>query len=54
VTLRVAATASAIAAAVALAGCGLGAGKGTSDVALTVTRDFGTVPVGSTLERQAP
>ena len=53
-TLRVAATASAIAAAVALAGCGLGAGKGTSDVALTVTRDFGTVPVGSTLERQVP
>ena len=53
-TLRVAATASAIAAAVALAGCGLGAGKGTSDVALTVTRDFGTVPVGSTNERQVP
>ena len=47
-------TASAIAAAVALAGCGLGAGKGTSDVALTVTRDFGAVPVGSTNERQVP
>ena len=50
-----AATAGAIAAvAVALAGCGLGAGKGTSDVALTVTRDFGTVPVGSAAERQVP
>ena len=53
-TLRVAATAGAIAVAVALAGCGLGAGKGTSDVALTVTRDFGTVPVGSATERQVP
>ena len=52
VTLRMAATAGAIAVAVALAGCGLGAGKGTSDVALTVTRDFGTVPVGSASERQ--
>ncbi len=44
---KVAVTASAIAAAVALAGCGLGAGKGTSGVTLTVTRDFGTAPVGS-------
>jgi hypothetical protein len=54
VNRRVSATASAIAAAVALAGCGLGAGKGTSDVSLTVTRDFGTIPVGSALERQVP
>ncbi|HTU84224.1 MAG TPA: DUF4430 domain-containing protein [Solirubrobacteraceae bacterium] len=50
--LKVAALASAIAVAFALAGCGLGAGKGTSDVALTVTRDFGSVPVGSVTERQ--
>jgi hypothetical protein len=54
VTLRVAATAGAIAAAIALAGCGLGAGKGTSDVALTVTRDFGSQRVGSIGERQVP
>jgi hypothetical protein len=51
---KVAAVASAIAIALALAGCGLGAGKGTSDVAVTVTRDFGTVPVGSALERRVP
>ncbi len=53
-TLRVAATASAIAVAIALAGCGLGAGKGTSDVAVTVTRDFGTVSVGSASEPHLP
>lgn len=53
-TFRVAATASAIAAAVVLAGCGLGAGKGTSDVSLTVSRNFGTVLVGSAAERQVP
>jgi hypothetical protein len=43
--------ASALAASVALAGCGLGAGKGTSGVTLTVTRDFGTVPVGGVADR---
>ncbi|MBV9607729.1 MAG: DUF4430 domain-containing protein [Solirubrobacterales bacterium] len=53
-TYRLAVTASAVAVAIVLAGCGLGAGKGTSDVGLTVTRDFGTVPVGSTLERRVP
>ena len=53
-TWRVVATASAIAAAVALAGCGLGAGKGTSDVALRVTRDFGTVSIGSASEPHVP
>jgi hypothetical protein len=53
-TPKVAALASAVAVAVALAGCGLGAGKGTSDVAVTVTGDFGTVPVGSVVERQVP
>jgi Domain of unknown function (DUF4430) len=42
--------AGAIAAALALAGCGLCAGKGISDVAVTVTRDFGTVAVGSAHE----
>ncbi|MBV9804366.1 MAG: DUF4430 domain-containing protein [Solirubrobacterales bacterium] len=50
--LRLTSTASAIAIAVALAGCGLGAGKGTSDVAVTVTRDFGTVPIGARVEGQ--
>ncbi len=51
---RLAVPASAIAVAVVLAGCGLGAGKGTSDVAVTVTRDFGTVPVGSASEPRVP
>jgi hypothetical protein len=46
--------ASAIATAIALAGCGLGAGKGTSDVSVTVTRNFGTVAVGSSSERRVP
>ena len=32
-------------AALAAAGCGLGPGKGLGDVELTVTRDYGTVPV---------
>ena len=53
-TYRVAATAGAIAVAVALAGCGLGAGKGPSDVAVTVTRNFGTAPVGSASEPKVP
>jgi Domain of unknown function (DUF4430) len=53
-TVKAAAVASAIAVAVALAGCGLGAGKGTSDVALTVTHDFGSVQVGSVVEHQVP
>ncbi len=48
---NVAVTASAIASAVALAGCGLGPGKGTSDVTLTVTRDFGAASVASLTER---
>jgi hypothetical protein len=54
VTFRLAATAGAIAVAVALAGCGLGAGKGTSDVAVTVTRSFGTASVGSANEPKVP
>jgi hypothetical protein len=32
-------------AALAAAGCGLGPGKGLNDAELTVTRDYGTVPV---------
>ncbi len=32
-------------AALAAAGCGLGPGKGVGDVELTVTRDYGTVPM---------
>lgn len=35
----------AIALALAIAGCGLGAGPGSSDVSLTVSRNFGTAPV---------
>jgi Domain of unknown function (DUF4430) len=50
-TRMVAVTASAIAAAIALAGCGLGAGKGTSDVSLTVTKNFGTASVGFAIEQ---
>jgi Domain of unknown function (DUF4430) len=53
-TSKLAALATAIAVALAVAGCGLGAGKGTSDVAVTVTRDFGTVPVGSVVEHSVP
>ena len=34
-----------IAAALAAAGCGLGPGEGVGEVELTVTRDYGTVPV---------
>ncbi len=53
-TRTLAVTASAIAAAVALAGCGLGAGKGTTDVSLTVTKNFGTASVGYSLEHPVP
>ena len=42
-----------VAAAIA-GGCGLGAGKGTSDVSLTVTRSFGSQPVGSITRNQVP
>jgi hypothetical protein len=40
--------------AVITGGCGLGAGKGTSDVSLTVTRSFGSQPVGSITRNQVP
>ena len=54
-TCRAAITAVAIACAVAIAGCGLGAGKSTSGVVtLTVTRGFGTAPVGSVTEKSIP
>jgi hypothetical protein len=46
--------AAAVIAAVALAGCGLGAGRGTRDVTLTVTENFGTVPIGSVRESAVP
>jgi Domain of unknown function (DUF4430) len=39
------AVAVALFAALATAGCGLGPGSGVKDAELTVTRDFGTVPV---------
>ena len=45
----------AVACAIAVAGCGLGAGKSTSGVVtLTVTRGFGTAPVGSVSEKSIP
>ena len=48
-------TAIAIASAVAIAGCGLGAGKPTSGaVTLTVTRGFGTAPIGLASEKSIP
>jgi hypothetical protein len=48
-------TVIAIACAVAIAGCGLGAGKSTSGVVtLTVTRGFGSAPVGSVTEKSIP
>jgi Domain of unknown function (DUF4430) len=54
-TSRAALTAIAIACTIATAGCGLGAGKATSGVVtLTVTRDFGTAPVGSVTEKSIP
>jgi len=53
-TWRAVFPAIAIAAAVAIAGCGLGAGKGTSHVTLTVTRSFGTTPIGSITEQHVP
>ena len=53
-TLRVAATAVVIASAIATAGCGLGAGPGTSDVTLTVTRDFGSRALGQTTAKKVP
>ena len=52
---RAAVTAVAIASAIAIAGCGLGAGKSTSGVVtLTVTRGFGTAPVGAATEKSIP
>jgi Domain of unknown function (DUF4430) len=44
----------ALAGAVVLTGCGLGAGRGTSDVNLTVTRNFGANLVGHVSEKQVP
>jgi hypothetical protein len=41
-------------AAAIISGCGLGAGKGTSDVSLTITRSFGSQPVGSITRNQVP
>jgi hypothetical protein len=40
--------------AATVGGCGLGAGKGTSDVSLTITRSFGTQPVGSITRKDVP
>jgi len=43
-----------VATAAITGGCGLGAGKGTSDVSRTVTRSFGSQPVGSITRKQLP
>ncbi|HTP23206.1 MAG TPA: DUF4430 domain-containing protein [Solirubrobacteraceae bacterium] len=52
---RAAVPAIAIVCVVAIAGCGLGAGGPTSGaVTLTVTRGFGTAPVGSVSEQSIP
>ena len=51
---RLAALAGAIASAVVLAGCGLGAGPGTSNVSLTVTRDFGAGRVAAITKGKVP
>ena len=40
--------------ALAMAGCGLGAGAGTSDVTMSVTRDFGTAPIGQVVAHRVP
>ncbi|HLH66668.1 MAG TPA: DUF4430 domain-containing protein [Solirubrobacteraceae bacterium] len=44
----------ALAAALACSGCGLGPGPGASDVTLTVTRDFGSIPVATVTRRHVP
>jgi Domain of unknown function (DUF4430) len=43
-----------LAAAAVLAGCGLGPGSGTSNVKLTVTRNFGDASVGSVTKSKVP
>jgi hypothetical protein len=45
---------AAAALAAAAGGCGLGAGPGTTNAIVTVTRDFGSKPVGSYLQRSVP
>ena len=45
---------AAAAGAVVLAGCGLGPGAGTSDVTLTVTRDFGSRAVAQVRAAHVP
>jgi hypothetical protein len=47
------AIAATVVAAIA-AGCGLGPGAGTSNVSLTVTRDFATGTIGAITERHVP
>jgi hypothetical protein len=43
-----------LAVAAVLAGCGLGPGAGTSNVNLTVTRNFGQTPVGAVTKSSVP
>ena len=40
--------------AAVVGGCGLGAGPGTTNAGVTVTRDFGSVPIGSYLQKRVP
>jgi Domain of unknown function (DUF4430) len=42
------------AAALALAGCGLAGGSASSSVSVSVTRDFGSAAIGSTVQRHLP
>src|SRR5947209_13775747 len=44
----------AVIAAAAIAGCGLGAGRGSRDVTLTVSANFGAVPIGTVRESSVP
>src|SRR5271167_2355139 len=43
-----------LAIAATVGGCGLGAGPGTRNAALSVTRDFGSRPIGSYRQQQVP
>jgi Domain of unknown function (DUF4430) len=43
-----------VAVSVVLTGCGLGPGRGTSDVTVTVTRDFGSTSIASITKPKVP
>jgi hypothetical protein len=54
VPLRARAAFATLAAAAALGGCGFGPGAGTAQVSLTVTRNFGSEPLGSVSVKKVP